>query len=255
MDNDMDKAAEPRGPAEIPRGPVPVPAAVRRLAGDETPTAVWVNERGGITFRLGARYAKWNPHGTGLDLDLERARLQWARRWHTVPQVLDWGADEAGQWLVTAALPGEPAVAPRWLARPLDAARAIGLGLRRLHDALPVEACPFDWSIEARCRGRPLPIDVPAPPPDRLVVCHGDACAPNTIVGGDGEPVGHVDLGSLGVADRWADLAVASMSLDWNYPPDGEDDRRWQDALFAAYGVERDEERISFYRALWDATD
>ena len=33
-----------------------------------------------------------------------------------------------------------------------------------------------------------------------------------------GVHVGHVDIGDLGVADRWADLAIATMSLDWNFP-------------------------------------
>ena len=83
---------------------------------------------------------------------------------------------------------------------------------------------------------------------DHLVVCHGDACAPNTLVGADGRWVGHVDLGSLGVADRWADLAVASMSLGWNFGPG------WEDDLYEAYGVEPDDERIAYHRLLWDAT-
>ena len=33
------------------------------------------------------------------------------------------------------------------------------------------------------------------PPIDKLVVCHGDACAPNTLLDGDGNFAGHVDLG------------------------------------------------------------
>ena len=54
-----------------------------------------------------------------------------------------------------------------------------------------------------------------------------------------------VDFGDLGVGDRWADLAVASMSLDWNF---GEG---LQDDFFAAYGVEPEPERIEYFRALW----
>ena len=112
-----------------------------------------------------------------------------------------------------------------------------GAGLRVMHDALPVADCPF---------GRPSWV-VNAPNPDRLVVCHGDACAPNTLMGDDGAFVGHVDIGDLGVADRWADLAIATMSLDWNYPGN------YEAALLDAYGVPRDDARIDYYRALWDA--
>ena len=70
-----------------------------------------------------------------------------------------------------------------------------------------------------------------SPPIDQLVVCHGDACAPNTLIDDDGRCYGHVDLGDLGVADRWADLAVATLSLSWNYPGS------WEGELLDAYGV------------------
>jgi len=111
---------------------------------------VWRNERGGLTFRIGARYAKWAPVGSGLDLAAEAARLAWASAWTPVPAVLEQGGDDEGTWLVTAALPGRNAVEPRWLERPAVAARAIGSALRSLHDALPVDACPFDWSVPER---------------------------------------------------------------------------------------------------------
>lgn len=79
-------------------------------------------------------------------------------------------------------------------------------------------------------------------------MCHGDACAPNTLIGHDGEWTAHVDLGALGVADRWADIAVAAMSTEWNYGPG------WHDALIDAYGVTPDATRLAFYRELWNAT-
>lgn len=87
-----------------------------------------------------------------------------------------------------------------------------------------------------------------AQPTDRLVVCHGDACAPNTLVGEDGTWTAHVDLGSLGVADRWADLAAATWSTQWNYGAG------FEDVLLEAYGVDPDPVRLAYYRALWDAT-
>ena len=58
-----------------------------------------------------------------------------------------------------------------------------------------------------------------------------------------------MDLGDLGVADRWADLAVATMALDWNFGGD------WSGELLEAYGIGADAERIDYYRRLWDAPE
>ena len=170
-----------------------------------------------------------------------------------MPRVIEHGGDADAEWLVTEALRGESAVAPRWVADPATAVRAVGEGLRALHDALPVEDCPFVWDVPSRlanaaARGIHLPARFADPPPvDRAVVCHADACCPNTLIGDDGRWSAHVDLGQLGVGDRWADIAVASMSTEWNYGPG------WEDALIAAYGVEPDRERLAFYRDLWNA--
>jgi len=236
----------------LPLGGIPplddvvVPEALRRFGPLEP---AWRNELGGLTFRGAGVFVKWSPSSTGVRLGVEVERLRWAIGFHRVPEVLEHAEVEGGEALVTRALPGDGAVTADRLARPRETVRAVGEGLRALHDDLPVESCPFDWSIEARIRGRRVAGLPAAPSVDRLVVCHGDACAPNTVIGADGRWVGHVDLGSLGVADRWADLAVASMSLGWNYGPG------WESEFFAAYGIEPDAERIAFYRAFWDAED
>jgi len=151
-------------------------------------------------------------------------------------------------------MPGLSAVDPRWIAEPETAVRAVGEGLRALHDALPVEECPFDWGVASRIEntaGRCIRVPDElreAPPVDRLVVCHGDACCPNTLIGDDGRWTAHVDLGALGVADRWADIAVAAMSTGWNYGPG------WEETLLAAYGIAPDRERLRYYKELWNAT-
>lgn len=219
---------------------------------------VWLNELGGLTFQLGSGddrlFAKWDPKGSGADLEVEATRLRWAGRYTPVPQVLDLGADEDGTWMITRGLPGESAVSPRWKADPRTAVRALGTALRALHERLPVDDCPFSWSVDhrldvARRAGAEVPADLPAPPPiGRLVVCHGDPCAPNTLLNPDGTWSGHVDMGALGLADRWADLAVATWSTEWNYGPG------WDDTLLDGYGISPDPERIDFYRRLWAAT-
>ncbi|MFN8077118.1 MAG: aminoglycoside 3'-phosphotransferase [Kineosporiaceae bacterium] len=264
-----------------PSVPVALPGGLEQLLAGDDPTCVWRNEAGGLTFALAPaggpprRYLKWAPAGTAASLPLraEAERLRWAAAFTPVPRVLGEGGDADGEWLLTAALPGRSAVEDPWRARPADAVRAVGRGLRALHDALPVAACPWRWSAgsrlarvrEAAERGvhprRELPVGpdrlslsealarlADVPDDDLTVVCHGDACAPNTLVDTDGGWAGHVDLGRLGVGDRWADLAVATWSTEWNYGPG------WERPLLEAYGVEPDPARTAWYRLLWDAS-
>lgn len=258
-----------------PDDDVAVPRAVRRLAGSRPIRVVWRNLLGGLTFEIGSRrerlFVKWAPAGSGLDLAAEAARMAWAGAFTAVPRPVDQGRDADGSWLVTEAIAGETAVAERWKAQPARAVAAVGEGLRALHDALPVSQCPFSWSAEERladARARAASGDINprawhpefahlsvadaleilagVPGVDRHVVCHGDACCPNTIISQDGRWAAHVDLGQLGVADRWADLAVATWSATWNYGPG------WEAHLLAAYGTGPDPERTLYYRLLWD---
>lgn len=258
-----------------PQESFPVPSSVLALAAGRLVHLVWRNEQGGLTYEVGTGadrcFCKWSPATSKVDQQAERSRLAWASTYSAVPRVLSHGADAAGSWFVTAALPGENGMSGRWKADAAVAVRASGKGLRALHDRLPVEGCPFSWSTEVRVaelrrraaagklhrsnwhpshRGLELHqvlARLADPPPiDKLVVCHGDACAPNTLIDDEGHCSGHVDLGALGVADRWADLAIATWSVQWNYGPG------WEGALLQAYGVAPDAERSRYYRLLWD---
>jgi len=235
--------------------------------------AVWQNRLDGLTCEAGTGpdrwFVKWMPAASGTDLRGEAARLRWAEPFTPVPRLISQGRDESGSWLVTAALPGQNAASGRWIARPQTAVRAIGEGLRAMHDSLPVDSCLFSWSAESRLaelrrqldHGRLDPAWWPSPgaslrtsqaldllaeptPIDRLVVCHGDSCAPNTLLSDDGRWSAHVDLGDLGLADRWADLAIATWNVTLNYGPGRES------LLLDAYGVPLDAARTRYYRLL-----
>lgn len=285
-----------------PAEPVDVPPSIRSLVSTDRAMAAWRNQLGGLTWPIdrdgGPCFLKWAPAGSGIDLAAEAERMRWAAPFTPVPRVVTLGGDETGTWLVTRALPGTSAVAPRWTNDPRQAVEAIGRGFRRFHEALPVGPCPYRADTVGgldRARGRvrramdgdapsgedegpashpkagasaaidraQLPreladLDLPAlaarlddPPPIEpadVVVAHGDACAPNTIVDADGDWVGHVDLGALGVDDRWADLAIVTWSLDWNYGPG------WEPTFYDAYGIDPDPERVLHHRLLWVLT-
>jgi len=261
-----------------PRESLPVPRRVLALAAGRLVNLVWRNELGGLTYEIGSGadrvFCKWTQGGQShLATEAERVRLNWAGAWGRVPEVLSHGADAAGSWLVTRALAGENAVSGRWRGDPASAVKAMGAGLRAFHDRLPVDGCPF-WAAPAvllpalrkqaalgqvqRAAWHPSHRELEvheslarlADPPevDRLVVCHGDATGPNTLIDDEGECSGHVDLGALGVADRWSDLAIATWSAQWNFGPG------FEGALLDAYGVSPDPQRTRYYRLLWDLT-
>lgn len=228
-------------PQHTMRG-LPMPRIARELAGDGEPELVWRNDLNGLMFRIGDRYLKWNPRSTGIDLERERVRLQWISGRHSAPRVVDHGTDGDAQWLLTEAVPGGSVVGDAWRARRPEAIRAIAAGLRAIH-GIAIQDFPAGWTAEVWV-GRQPPSLGARPPMDAPVLVHGDACAPNTLATDDGAWSGHVDFGDLAVGDRWADLAIASLSLDWNF---GEGH---QPEFFEAYGIEPDVERIRYYRAV-----
>ncbi len=245
---------------------------------------VWRNADGGLTFRYhswaassgpygGLTYFSWVPSDQRSRCEAARARAAWAAPYIAVPRFSRIGQGLDGWWMTSPALPGESVVRQWGKAHPRQAVTAVATGLRWLHERAPVVSCPYVWEAETRFTRARRAVeegdDWRQAPDDYLagwdraralevlargvtretdpVVCHGDPCAPNTLLAPPGGAfAGLVDLGDLGVADRWADLAVATWSLNWNFGPG------WEEVFYAAYGIEPDQEKIDFYRLLWN---
>ena len=231
------------------------PSQVLPILDGRSAVPVWLNEIGGVTWQIGdgddREFLKVGPAHPEFQVVSDVERLRWLQTYVPVPAVLDAGVEDGVAWLLTQGLPGTSAVDLDLMAGPEEVVDALGLALRRFHDAVPLGDCPFTWSVADRgglSDGRHVPSLDP-------VVCHGDACTPNTLlVRTDCRLVcsGYVDVGSCGVADRWADLAPALMSLSWNLPaPEGGSD--WTARFLQAYGIEKDSEKLSFYADLWNA--
>lgn len=207
-------------------------------------------------FRSGDLVLKRAP-----SLEGEAARLEWMREQGLpVPTVVESGPD----FIVMSAMPGVDAA--QSTAPPTVIVSTLAEGLRRLH-AVPIDACPFDRTLavamaEAReCTrlglvdehdfdeqrlGRSAPellaelVDQ-RPNSEDIVFAHGDYCLPNVFV----NPLGFVDCGRAGKADRYQDLALAARSVAYNLGPE------WVRPLWQAYGVETpDPARLAFYTLL-----
>ncbi|MCK2215473.1 APH(3'') family aminoglycoside O-phosphotransferase [Actinomadura sp. ATCC 31491] len=250
------------------------------LPAGEDWTPVGGGESGAGVFRSGdgSRYAKCVPGGREGELAGERDRVAWlAGQGVPGPRVLGWHVTAgAGACLVTSAVAGVPA--DRLPAGRLwQAWEAIAGAVRALHD-LPARACPFERGLDVMAaeaadvvaRGAVNPDFLPEEqrdvPPARLlarlrpefgrrrrqeaeqaVVCHGDLCLPNIIVDPRTLRVsGFVDLGRLGRADPYADLALLLTNARETWT--GQEQARRADEAFAArYGITLDPGRLRFY--------
>lgn len=200
-------------------------------------------------------------------------RMRWARQRLPVPEVLDCGTDGTVDWFLTMGLDGCDATAHHLREQPPQLVAALARGLAAFHAAAPVDTCPFEFTNttaiahvhrraeqglidpdkDLHAQHQHLTVDTAieqlellAPADADLVVCHGDYCLPNILLDEAGHVTGYVDLGELGIADPWWDIAVGSWSVTWNLGPG------WEDLFISTYGTTPDPRRIAFYRLLYD---
>lgn len=243
------------------------------VTGGESGASVFVD-------RPKRRYAKVVPSARLAELADERDRSVWLNQ-TDVPcaAVLDWRESDAGACLTTQALGGVPASeldAPTLLRAWPSVVRMV----RDLH-RIVADQCPFDRGLghmmslaeatvaEGRVVVDFLPVALQGTPPSRileqiraelpmrlaqergdLVVGHGDLCLPNILVDPTtGQVEGLIDLGRLGRADPYGDIAllIATARGTWSDPAMA---RRAEEEFAEVYGAAIDPDRVDFYRRL-----
>lgn len=255
---------------------LPAPAGIFADLGGYEWARSTVGESGGAVYRLhGKKDAPdlFLKHGKGAiadDIADEMARLRWLSKYLPVPAVVGFSSTPGEAWLLMTALPGKTAyqlLEERTDLQP-SIVDALAQFLRRLH-AIPVAECPFisdharrlaharvridaglvdeddfddereGWSAEQvwSAMQTVLPL-VPDP-----VVTHGDYSLDNLLFH-DGEVVGCIDAGRVGIADRYQDVAIL-----WNCL--GEFGGRLQNRFLKQYGIASpDQEKLQFHLML-----
>lgn len=96
----------------------------------------------------------------------------------------------------------------------------------------------FDWLVRNR-------------PAEECVFSHGDYCLPNIFADEQGL-TGFIDLGYAGVADKWVDIEKGLWSMWANTTGVFGGKKRTFDRkyLFAALGIEPDEDKLRYYSLL-----
>jgi len=240
-----------------------------------TVEAVGHGESGDLVLRIDAAvplFAKISgrPSVTRLaEFEREVSALAWLDGRCGAPRLVWRGEVQGRPALVMEAVPGVALHAV-----PAGAAgRAAVAAIERLAElhATPIAECPFDERLAVKlavAARRVADGDFDAdqleahnvgqspeallaelvrnrPADEDLVVTHGDACWPNFILRPDGR-VGLIDLGRMGVADRYQDLALFVRSGARNSP-----DLDVGALTRRHYPLDRlDEEKLVFYREL-----
>ncbi len=225
-----------------------------------------------------AVYAKCSTSRGVQELNGERQRIDWLARNNIAgPAVLSWVQSDLGACLIISAVPGIPA-ADLSASDLRQAWPSIVRTVRSVHD-LPIADCPFERRLTTMLNRAEDVVRRHAVNPDfllpeqrqtaadeilrwlraeaphrvrqeaeDLVVCHGDACLPNFIIDPDTRQcTGLIDLGRLGIADPYVDLALLAANSQPKWPNNDEAQHAFN-MLLDLYGIKSpDQERLRFY--------
>ena len=226
------------------------------------------------------RYVKVVPAAHADALAAERDRIEWLSGTGIPgPTVIAWRVSEHGASLVTSAVAGVPAdqLRPGQLHAAWPSITEI---VRCLH-GIPAASCPYNRTMDDmmaaaratvdqnRVHTEFLPRHLQHTPPVVIlesverelprrreqegadsVVCHGDLCLPNILVDPSTLHVaGLIDLGRLGRADPYVDIALLLANARGTWPD--EDTACRADHNFAdRYGIVLDPDRQDFHLRL-----
>ncbi|WP_088182419.1 APH(3')-I family aminoglycoside O-phosphotransferase [Sphingobium sp. Z007] len=255
--------------------PIAMPESLATLLSGYRWYSDTIGESGGSVYRLKRAdrpdlFLKYGRGGVVADILDETVRLRWLATHMPVPHTVYFASVRDESWLVMTAIAGQTAY--QCLAndphKSIAIVDALAAFMRRLH-AIPTSACPFnsdhayrlaqahdrihaglvdeddfdeeraDWTAQAvwDAMNALLPF---APDP---VVTHGDFSLDNLLMA-DGAVVGCIDVGRVGIADRYQDIAIL-----WNCL--GEFDAPLQRRFLEQYGMhDLDHAKLQFHLML-----
>lgn len=184
-------------------------------------------------------------HPQSAEAENEALAARWAAGKLPVPKIEAYQVENGMVYTLMSRLPGKMLCDDHWMTQPVKLAELLAEALQMLWSVEAAD-CPNEVSpLEKRLRsarenveqGR---VDVnhvepetfgpggfPGPeallrwlednrPTEDRVLTHGDLCLPN-VFAEKGHISGFIDLGKMGPADRWQDIALARRSLRHNF--------------------------------------
>ncbi len=212
-----------------------------------------------------------------LETQGEIKMLQWLEGKLPVPKVLSHVTENGKSYLLMSRMDGQMACEEKYLENPKLLASVLAQSMKKLWE-IDVTTCPVRMDLDVKLRmareniknglvdmdnvepdtfgenGFKGPDEllqwlVANKPEEELVLSHGDYCLPNIFIKEEAL-AGYIDLGRMGIADKWVDIAICYRSLLHNYAGkytgkvyDGVD----SNLLFEELGIEPDWNKIRYY--------
>ncbi len=219
---------------------------------------------------------KIGPHTASAEN--ETAMLRFLAGKLPVPRVLACVVENGTRYLLTDRFKDRMLCDESLMAHPYQVAELLADGLNQLW-AVDISDCPTRSWLTRRLRvaednvaqGRVIPEQVEPEtfgpggfadpeallrylqenrPEETPTLVHGDYCLPNVLTDGS-RVTGFIDLDWCGVADKWADIALAWRSLKHNCDGHHGSHPGWSSRLiFDALGIAPDWERLRYYLLL-----
>lgn len=208
------------------------------------------------------------------------AVMRWLEGKLPVPKVLCYERDEEFQYLLMSRVPGKMSCDAYYLEHPQELLEKLTEALRLLW-RVDISDCPRNRDLDAELKEARYRVDHNMVDPNNVepetfgpggfenpeallawleahrpayepVFSHGDFCLPNVFIE-NGEISGFIDLGAMGIGDKWRDIALCWRSLKHNF--DGSYGGKIcqdfdPDCLFDALGIEPDREKLKYYLLL-----
>lgn len=210
----------------------------------------------------------------------EYQMMQWLKDRLPVPQVISYARENGKSYLLMTRIEGNMSCEDVYMQNPQHLTKLLADALGVLWQT-DITGCPCEWGVDRKLKmaeywvehdmvsmenvepdtygegGFSSPKELyqwlaTHKPPEEPVLSHGDFTLPNLIFEGD-ILKGYIDLGRMGIADKWQDIALCYRSLLHNY--EGKyGGKKYEgycpDMLFEQLGIEPDWEKIRYYMLL-----
>ncbi|MBQ6933207.1 MAG: aminoglycoside 3'-phosphotransferase [Clostridia bacterium] len=252
-----------------------LPDEIRKIIENKPYTVDDIGQSGSKVLIFDDMVLKIQPVSTEVDNEVQL--MQWLKDKISAPECLCHIKENDTDYLLMTKIKGKMACDDEYMSNPQKLIDILAHAMKSLWK-VDISECPVDMTLNTKLKMAEYNVKnnlvdtentqpgtfgkdgfespkhllkwiVENRPEEDVVLSHGDFCLPNIFIDND-KLAGFIDIGRMGIADRWNDIAICWRSLKDNYIgkySTKKYDNFDPDYLFEALGIEKDEEKLRYY--------